>query len=138
MNMNEAASSDNKFFEVWNGPAGRAWVETQDLLDQLMKPIGDALIEEITVAPERRLLDIGCGTGSTTVAAASKLVTKNSCVGLDISEPMIASARNRAERDGYAITFVCANAETYAFEPAQFDTIMSRFGVMFFGAPEAA
>jgi SAM-dependent methyltransferase len=54
------------------------------------------------------------------------------CLGIDISEPMIEAARARAEREGTPATFVCGNAENHAFEPASFDTIVSRFGVMFF------
>ena len=45
---------------------------------------------------------------------------------------MIAAARARAERENVPATFVRADAQTYAFEPASFDTIISRFGVMFF------
>ena len=136
--MVQTPSSDNNYSEIWNGPAGRAWVETQDLLDRIMKPIGDSLIEALTLAPECRLLDVGCGTGSTTVAAARKIGTKDSCVGIDISEPMLAAARRRAEHEGATITFLCANAETYPFVSQQFDAIISRFGVMFFADPVQA
>ena len=136
--MDELNSSDNQYSEVWNGPAGRAWVQTQDLLDRIMKPIGDSLIEALAPAPECRLLDVGCGTGSTTVAAARKLGMKDSCVGIDISEPMLAAARKRAEDEGATIKFLCANAETYPFESQQFDAIISRFGVMFFANPVQA
>lgn len=137
--MDEAVSTDKNFSEVWNGPAGRAWVETQDLLDRIMKPIGDSLIEALSLAPECRLLDVGCGTGGTTLAAARKLGTTGSCVGIDISEPMLAAARRRAENEGAAaVSFLCANAETYAFESQLFDAIISRFGVMFFADPVQA
>ena len=53
-------------------------------------------------------------------------------VGIDISEPMIAAARARAEREGTPARFIRADAQTHAFEPASFDMIISRFGVMFF------
>jgi SAM-dependent methyltransferase len=58
--------------------------------------------------------------------------------GIDISEPMIARARERAARDGSAATFIRADAQTHPFEPAGFDTIISRFGVMFFDEPVRA
>jgi hypothetical protein len=45
---------------------------------------------------------------------------------------MIAAARLRAERECTPASFIRANAESYAFEPASFDMIISRFGVMFF------
>ena len=51
---------------------------------------------------------------------------------------MIAAARARAERERTPADFVCADAEVHAFEPASFDTIISRFGVMFFDDPVRA
>ena len=123
---------------LWNGPAGRAWVEVQDLLEQTLRPIGDLLLETAFAQEPKStvsVLDVGCGPGATTLAAARRLGAKGRCVGLDISDPMIAAARARAEREGSAATFIRADAQTYAFEPASFDVIISRFGVMFFDDP---
>jgi SAM-dependent methyltransferase len=78
------------------------------------------------------VLDVGCGTGSTTLAAARLLGEKGHCTGIDISEPMITAAQARAEREGAPASFIRANAQDHAFEPASFDMIISRFGVMFF------
>ena len=78
------------------------------------------------------MLDVGCGTGSTTLAVARLLGAKGRCIGIDISDPMIAAARARAERERTPASFIRANAQTHAFEPASFDMIISRFGVMFF------
>ena len=138
-------STDDEQAALWNGPAGRAWVETQDLLDQLFKPIEDLLVkdllveamlvEAITAKSGHRLLDVGCGTGSTTLAIARRLPATDCCTGIDISAPMIAAARSRAEREGTSATFICANAQLYPFEPARFNAIISRFGVMFFTNP---
>ncbi len=118
---------------LWNGLAGRAWVEAQDLVDQILQPLEELLVHEVsTVDGVRRVLDVGCGTGSTTVAIARLLGAHGHVAGIDISEPMIAAARARAERAGTDVNFICANAETHAFDPTGFDMIVSRFGVMFF------
>jgi SAM-dependent methyltransferase len=124
--------TDNEQRALWNGVAGRAWVDAQQLLDNLYRPFERILAESVSARSVRQVLDVGCGTGSTTLAVARLLAGKGRCVGIDISEPMIAAARARAERDGTPATFICANAQTHAFAAASFDTFISRFGVMFF------
>lgn len=123
---------------LWNGIAGRAWVDQQALLDRTFKRLEDLLTEAVAARPGGRVLDVGCGTGSTTLAAARALGGRGTCVGLDISEPMLTAARARAEQDGVEASFILADAQTYAFEPASFDMIISRFGVMFFKDSVAA
>jgi len=122
---------------LWNGAAGRAWVESQELLDQILRPFEDLLVDRIS-AETSRVLDVGCGTGSTTLAVARRLGQHGCCTGIDISEPMIVAARARAKREDLPLTFVVADAQTHAFERASFDTIVSRFGVMFFDDPVEA
>jgi SAM-dependent methyltransferase len=51
---------------------------------------------------------------------------------------MLAMARSRAVREGSRATFICADAQSHAFQPASFDMIVSRFGVMFFEDPARA
>jgi len=116
----------------WNGAAGHAWVASQAVLDRLFEPLADQLADQAAARRSEQLLDVGCGTGSTTVAIARRLGPTAACVGVDISEPMLAAARQRAGRDGVAATFICADAQIYPFEPGRFDLIVSRFGVMFF------
>jgi len=117
---------------LWNGPAGRAWVEMQELLDHVFKPFENLLVDAVSSSPATRILDVGCGTGTTTLAIARRSSTKGRCVGVDISEPMLALARERAEREDTPATFIHGDAQTYSFEPMRFDVILSRFGVMFF------
>jgi SAM-dependent methyltransferase len=123
---------------LWNGVAGRAWVDAQKLLDQVFRPFADLLVEAVVSGRASRVLDVGCGTGSTTLAVARHGPRTGRAVGIDISDPMIAAARNRAERDASPARFIVADAQTYAFEPASFDMIVSRFGVMFFDDPVRA
>lgn len=136
--MTAPLQSDSEQAVLWNGQAGRAWVEAQALLDQMFKPLEELLVEAALAQPRARVLDVGCGTGSTTLAVAVRLGAKSQCVGIDISEPMIAAAKARAERVAVPASFVVADAETHAFEPDSFDLIISRFGVMFFEDPVRA
>jgi ubiquinone/menaquinone biosynthesis C-methylase UbiE len=130
--MDVTRQTDDEQTRLWNGLAGRAWVETQELLDQMFKPFEDLLVEAVSAESGGRVLDVGCGTGSTMLAVARLLGAKGRCIGIDISDPMIAAARARAERESTPASFIRANAQIHAFEPASFDMIISRFGVMFF------
>jgi SAM-dependent methyltransferase len=135
--MQAARQTNDEQATLWNGAAGHAWVEMQALLDRVMQPFETLLTEAVAARKPGRLLDIGCGTGATTIAAAKTMGT-GACVGIDVSAPMLALARARAEREGARATFVRADAQTHRFDPPAFDRIISRFGVMFFDNPVAA
>jgi len=124
--------------KLWNNPSGHAWVELQALLDQTFAPIETLLVDAVAAVSPARVLDIGCGTGATTLAVARQIAPKDGCVGVDISEPMIAAARARAERERLPATFICANAQEHPFDPGRVDVLISRFGVMFFDDPVRA
>jgi len=123
---------------LWNGPGARAWIEMQSLLDEVLKPFENLLIQEVAAKSASRVLDVGCGTGATTLALARRLGTEARVVGIDISDPMIAVARARAAQDSSSANFISADAQTNPFAPASFDMITSRFGVMFFSDPVSA
>ena len=123
---------------LWNGVGGQTWVELQDLIERIFEPVQQLLVASMEARPGSRVLDVGCGTGATTLAAARVVGPEGRCTGIDISEPMIAVARERASREGLPTQFICADAEAYRFEPASVDRVISRFGVMFFGDPVRA
>ncbi|MFC9898063.1 class I SAM-dependent methyltransferase [Nocardia sp. NPDC127579] len=120
----------------WNGQSGNAWVEAQEVLDQVLRPFEEILVAAAREVKPDRVLDIGCGTGGTTVAVAAALPSSR-VVGLDISEPMIGAARARAAGQDSPATFLLADAQTHPFD-SEYDLIMSRFGVMFFQDPVRA
>ncbi|MFM9858611.1 class I SAM-dependent methyltransferase [Pseudoxanthobacter sp. M-2] len=136
--MVQASSSSPDQAAHWNGPAGEAWVEAQELLDGMFSGLEEALADTAATASARRVLDIGCGTGATTLAVARRLGEDGEALGVDISAPMVTHARARAEREGSQARFVVADATTHALPPAHFDLAVSRFGVMFFPDPVAA
>jgi SAM-dependent methyltransferase len=124
---------------LWNDAAGRNWVDMQDILDRMLAPFETLLVEEAFPGEGRRVLDIGCGAGATTMGMARRLGPGGFCLGVDISGPLVASAKARAAEEGLpTAAFVQADAQTYAFEVEDFDAVISRFGVMFFDDPEAA
>lgn len=134
--MESGQKNNDEQAQLWNGTAGQGWVAAQDLLDRMFQPFADLLAA--SVRPGDRVLDIGCGTGGTSLAAASAAGPSGHCLGVDISAPMIAWARERAAREGARAEFAVGDAQTHDFGPAGFDLMISRFGVMFFADPVAA
>jgi SAM-dependent methyltransferase len=83
------------------------------------------------------VVDVGCGTGGPTVAAAFR-VAPGAVVGVDYSAPAIATARSRIPPGLTNISYVVADAETHRPTLAPVDVVISRFGLMFFQDPTSA
>ncbi len=84
------------------------------------------------------VLDIGCGSGQTTRAAARRARAGNA-LGVDISASAIERARKLARAEGFRnVTFQHADAQVHPFPPGRFDLAISRFGTMFFDDPVTA
>jgi SAM-dependent methyltransferase len=118
----------------WNGPGGQHWTDRQQVQDVLLAPVSDILIDRARAKAGERIIDVGCGCGATTIALAQKVGTSGHVFGVDISAPMLARARQVAPA-GLPVDFVLADATVYPFDPASFDVLVSRFGVMFFAQP---
>jgi SAM-dependent methyltransferase len=116
---------------------GEAWVRMQDRTDTLIDPLGRTAIERLGVVGGERILDVGCGCGQTLLQLAELAGPSGHVLGVDISPPMLARARERgAGRPTIALAL--GDAEEYVFAPGAFDAVYSRFGVMFFDDPRAA
>jgi SAM-dependent methyltransferase len=127
----------------WNNAVGKTWVRHQVELDRQIGPIGAevecAFLASLGRGRGRRVLDIGCGAGETTIRLAAALTPDDEVVGVDVSAPMLELARSRAVTPGHAgVSFVQADAQTEPFPPESAAGVHSRFGVMFFDDPEAA
>jgi SAM-dependent methyltransferase len=118
----------------WNGPGGQRWADRQQSQDIVLAPVCDVVVDHAKVRAGERILDVGCGAGATTVALAQKTGPTGRVVGIDISAPMLVQARQIAPK-GLPVDFMLADATIYPFEPASFDVLASRFGVMFFAEP---
>ena len=125
--------------EHWNSEqAAGHWITHQARHDRMLEPFLTLILDQATISTGDHVLDIGCGCGATTRAAAA-LATAGEVVGVDLSAPMLARARADAQSAGLANTsFVEGDAQAHPFEPGSFDVVISRFGVMFFADPDAA
>jgi ubiquinone/menaquinone biosynthesis C-methylase UbiE len=118
----------------WNGPGGQRWADRQAAQDILLAPVLDILIDRARPKAGERVIDVGCGSGATSIAFAKKVGPSGHVFGVDVSGPMLARARQSAPAD-LPVDFVLADATVYPFDPASFDLLASRFGVMFFADP---
>ncbi len=118
----------------WNGPAGQHWVERQAAQDALLAPISDALIDRARIEAGERVIDIGCGCGATTIAAAEKVGPSGHVLGLDVSAPMLARAQELTPADA-TVAFAHADAMVHHFKAVSADLVISRLGVMYFADP---
>ena len=125
--------------DYWNSEPGFQWIAQETFMDAMMTAILSRLLERTDIRPKENLLDIGCGTGASTLAAATKTGPTGHVTGLDISEQLLNRARTRSDDAGFRNTsFILADAQTHPFVLESFDAIISRFGVMFFDSPVAA
>jgi len=118
----------------WNGPAGRRWVQRQEEQDRLLAPVAEVLLDRCAARPGESVLDIGCGWGGIAVALARRVAPGGRVLGVDVSELMLARARELLPR-GLPVEFALGDATVYPFTPGRADLLCSRFGVMFFGDP---
>lgn len=118
----------------WNGPGGQRWADRQQTQDILLKPVADILIDRARPKPGEYVIDVGCGSGAVSIAAAAQVSPAGRVLGIDVSGPMLERARQIAPA-GLPVDFILADATVYPFEPACFDLLVSRFGVMFFAEP---
>jgi len=74
--VSDAQQIDGGQAALWNGPGGQGWVEAQALTDRVFEPFEDLLVEAVAAVSKGAVLDVGCGTGRTTVAIACPSLTE--------------------------------------------------------------
>lgn len=119
----------------WNGAGGTMWLGAYDRIQRGIAGFGAIVLEAAAAQPGERVLDIGCGTGGTSAVLAQAVGDTGHVLGVDISEPLVAAAREQGLGNA---AFEVADATTYGFAAGSFDLVFSRFGVMFFADPVAA
>jgi SAM-dependent methyltransferase len=122
--------------DAWSGPTAARWLACEAALDRVLEPFGAAALITAGLCPGERALDVGCGTGATTVAIARAVGPRGHVLGLDISAPLLRRARQRAVGQKH-IRFIDADAQTATLSRDR-DLVFSRFGMMFFSDPLAA
>ena len=113
--------------------AGPAEVYDRAFVPALFAQWGPVVAAAAGVAAGARVLDVGCGTGAATVAAAARAGRDGRVVGLDPNPEMLTVARRKP-----GIEWVEGRAEELPFRDAEFDAVVSQFAMMFFDDRVAA
>lgn len=127
--------------DYWNSAAARAWSEHHARQDRALAGLAAAALDLAEPRPGERVLDIGCGSGTTVLALAARVGPSGYVLGADIAQASAERARQRIAAAAGGMRqaeIVCADAATHPFPAASFDLVFSRLGVMFFADPTAA
>ncbi len=124
--------------DYWTSSAGLKWLEHEAALDTAMAGLLDLMLNAANIGAGDRVVDIGCGTGASTIGAAGR-ATAGRVLGVDISKPLLDRAIVRARNAGAGnAAFLLADAQTHRFALEAFDILVSRIGMSFFSDPVSA
>jgi SAM-dependent methyltransferase len=90
--------------------------------------VGENLCDDCDLGAGNTVLDLACGSGNTSLAAARR---RNTVTGLDLVEGLLDRAKARAQAEGFDIRFVAGTVEELPFPDESFDFVFSTFGAMF-------
>jgi len=125
--------------ERWTNEGPRQYQEYGLTIEAGFAPFGRAMFDAARLRPGERVLDVGCGFGTTTIEAADCVAPSGRVLGVDISAAMLEPARQRVAAAGIGnIGLLEADAQVHPFDVGAFDVVISRFGLMFFEDPDVA
>ncbi len=123
---------------IWDGEEGDDWTDNADRYDATDRWIAARFHAEVAIAATDLILDIGCGTGTSTRTVARK-ARSGQVLGIDLSSRMLEYARGRSQLEGLTnVEYVRGDAQVHPFPSDAFDVAISTFGAMFFVDPVAA
>ena len=125
--------------EDWAGEMGLKWLANISLFEEMIAPIGEALLARANYHTGETVIDLGCGGGATALAIADSVAPTGRVMGVDISPDLTMAAKGRAEKARVTnIEFTCTDAATVNLPDTPYDRLFSRFGSMFFEDPFGA
>jgi SAM-dependent methyltransferase len=134
--MNQVVNTEQ--LAAWDGDEGDHWSAHEAHYDESVRVYSQRLADVAAIDDRERVLDLGCGCGATTRAAALA-AHDGSALGIDLSSQMLERARRHAIEEGIEnVSFVHGDAQVHEFAPSSFDAVISRFGATFFEDPIAA
>lgn len=118
-------------------PGWDRWFDTTEAADAGWA-ITAVLLEQASLEPGDRVLDVGSGYGEPGLSAAATVGDTGTVTCLDISGDMLAFAERRARAAGLAnVTFVAADIEHHPLDAGAYDAVVSRAALMYASNPLA-
>jgi len=93
-----------------------------------LQGVGEELCEAVDLRAGQRVLDVACGNGNASLAAARRF---GRVTGVDYVPELLARAEERARAERLELDLIVADAEQLPFRDGSFDVVLSTFGVMF-------
>ena len=128
--------SNDKQKEYWTNSAGKLWVKDKLEKDNMLEPLGNYALSKFIVSKGSNIIDIGCGTGHTSVQLSNMVGKHGHIDGFDLSQTMIDEAlkySNSLKKKN--ISFTVQDIQNEILKSKNYDAAFSRFGIMFFSNP---
>lgn len=121
--------------EQWNRSA-QGWNDHSSEIRAWLRQATDAMLNMAGVSPGAAVLDVAAGAGDQTLDIARRVGPKGRVLATDLSEAILALAQKNAEQAGFHnVQTLAADGENLPVEPASFDAVVCRLGLMFFPDP---
>jgi enediyne biosynthesis protein CalE5 len=116
----------------WNS-ASSGWKNWWQVIEKGAQKINDRLINLAKIKPGDKVLDLATGIGEPAVTVAKVVGSQGQVLAVDISDQMLAIARERAASLGLqvVIEFKESDIESLNLPPLSFDAVLCRWGLMF-------
>jgi ubiquinone/menaquinone biosynthesis C-methylase UbiE len=130
--------NQDKALHAWQTSA-RYWDKYRTLITEMFAPLTTGLVEEARIGINRKVLDIGGGSGEPSLTIARIVGPTGSVMYTDPVAGMLDSAQAEAGRRGLTnIHFRRCSADELPFADCTFDVAIARLSAMFFVDPVTA
>lgn len=138
MTTDSAPPTSSEVGDLWN-TAAPGWIRNADLIDRMSAPIRSWVVEHLEAKQGETILELAAGAGDTGFEVARSLGSDGRLITSDISQQMLDSACQRAERLGLSnVDFRLIDAQRIDLVDGSVDGVIHRFGPMLLPDPDAS
>jgi ubiquinone/menaquinone biosynthesis C-methylase UbiE len=134
----QTSSPNAREVQYWNSARTRAWADEYEAIDRLFAGLTRVALDHAAPKLGERVIDVGCGSGTTVLELAARVGPSGYVLGADVSKASVEKARERIAAAGvHQAEIMLCDVSTHISPANSFDLVFSRFGVMFFADPVA-